>query len=76
MSDSGTQEILQRLTRIETKMDLLGNTKEVAIEALQSARLAHDRIDELSDNQKWLWRTVAGALIVSTIALLFKLKGV
>lgn len=71
-----TNEILQRLTRLETKLDLMGTAKDVASEALVSARAAQLRLDKLEDNQKWLWRTVIGAVIVGAIGLLWKGMGV
>lgn len=42
-------EVLQRLTRLETKMDMIISVKDTAFEALQSTRSAHKRID---DNEK------------------------
>jgi len=69
------QEILQRLTRVETKLDMMVSAKDIASEAQQLGKSAHKRLDSLEDHQKWLWRTVASALIVGLINLLFKLKG-
>lgn len=40
-------EILQRLTRVETKLDMQLNAKDIATEALQSTKAAHHRLDEL-----------------------------
>lgn len=70
------QEILQRLTRVETKLDMMVSAREIANEALQSTKAAHKRLDSIEDNQKWLWRTVVAAIIVGAINLLFKMKGV
>jgi uncharacterized protein YPO0396 len=39
-------EILQRLTRVETKLDMQINAKDMAAEALQPTKQAHHRIDE------------------------------
>ncbi|CAG7647390.1 hemolysin XhlA family protein [Paenibacillus allorhizosphaerae] len=69
------QEILQRLTRVETRMDMMVSARDIANEAQQLGKSAHKRLDSLEDNQKWLWRTVASALIVGLINLLFKIKG-
>lgn len=74
-------EILQRVTKVETKMDEMTNAKEMAQEALQSTRSAHHRIDELKndvteDNKeikgdlKWLWRTAFTGLITGFVGLL------
>lgn len=70
-----TNEILQRLVRLETKLDLMGAAKDVANEALLSSKSAHHRLTTIEDNQKWLWRTVIGALIAGAIALLWKGAG-
>jgi predicted nucleic acid-binding Zn-ribbon protein len=44
--DDVQSEILQRLTRVETKLDMQINAKDMAAEALQSAKSAHHRIEE------------------------------
>lgn len=61
-------EILQRLTRVETKLDAQLNVKDIAQEALQSAKSAHHRLDKIEDGQKWLWRTISGSLIAIVMA--------
>jgi hypothetical protein len=75
MPGDETNEILQRLVRLETKLDLMGAAKDVANEALLSAKSAHHRLSAIEDNQKWLWRTVIGAVIAGGIALLWKGAG-
>ncbi|MFD0682363.1 MULTISPECIES: hemolysin XhlA family protein [unclassified Paenibacillus] len=72
MHDEETGEILQRLTRVETKLDLMINARDIANEALQSTKAAHKRLDTLEENQTWLWRTAIAALIVGGIGLLWK----
>jgi hypothetical protein len=68
-------DILQRLTRVETKLELMANAKDVAGEARQSVKTAHKRLDELASNQNWLWRTVITALLVGGINLIWKFIG-
>ncbi|MFB5761089.1 hemolysin XhlA family protein [Paenibacillus medicaginis] len=72
--DGVQTEMLQRMTRVETKVDNMDEkldraimASETAIEALQSAKSAHHRIDSIEETQKWLWRTVAGAVITVVI---------
>lgn len=67
-------EILQRLTRVETKLDMQLNAKDIANEALISSKSAHHRLDGIDDTQKWLWRTVGGTVIAATIAFIVKWK--
>jgi len=72
-------DIRERVVRMETKFDSMTNVretaeeaKEKASEALLSSRSAHHRLNEIADNQRWLWRTVIGAVIAGAIALLWK----
>lgn len=75
MKHDDMKELLVGLTRVETKLDTLGNVKEVAIEAQQSAKSAHMRIDRLDKLVFWLGTTVVGAVIVGAITALFKFAG-
>ncbi|MGF7049103.1 chaperonin cofactor prefoldin [Paenibacillus sp. DS2015] len=73
-----TTEILQRLTRVETKLDAQLNAKDIAQEALSSAKSAHHRLDEIEADQKWLWRTIGGSVIgivMAAIVTAVKLGG-
>lgn len=70
-------EMLQRITRVETKVDGMDKkldraiaANETAVEALSSAKSAHHRLDKIEDNQKWIWRTLVGALIVAVAAFI------
>ncbi|MFU1796958.1 hemolysin XhlA family protein [Paenibacillus azoreducens] len=70
--DEVQAETLQRITRVETtvvnmneKLDRAIAANETAVEALSSAKSAHHRLDKIEDNQKWLWRTFAGAILVA-----------
>lgn len=68
-------EILMSLARLETKMDNLGNVKEVSAEALQSAKSAHLRLDKLEETVGkvlfWTSTTIIGSLLIGLIGLLF-----
>lgn len=69
------KELLVGLTRVETKLDTLGNVKEVAIEAQQIAKNAHLRIDRLDKLVFWIGTTVVGTIITGAIMTLFKFAG-
>ncbi|MDC2863796.1 hemolysin XhlA family protein [Bacillus sp. BP-3] len=69
------RELLVGLTRVETKLDSLGNVKDVAIDAQQSAKSAHLRIDRLDKLVFWIGTTVIGAIITGAIMALFKVAG-
>ncbi|MCK9599221.1 MAG: hemolysin XhlA family protein [Sphaerochaeta sp.] len=62
-------EVLQRLTRIETKIDQYDETREKAEEAYNLSQVNKDDITEIKDSMKWLARTVAGAIIVAIIGI-------
>ena len=78
-------EMLQRMTRVETKVDGMDEkldraitANETAVEALSSAKSAHHRLDKIEDAQKWLWRTIAASIItivVGAILTVIKLQG-
>jgi hypothetical protein len=58
---SSEDQILQRLTRVETKLDIMlsDNSRE-------------KRIAELEDNQRWLWRAIFGTFIAGAVSYLLK----
>ncbi|MFC4600670.1 hemolysin XhlA family protein [Cohnella hongkongensis] len=75
-------EIRERVVRLETKIDAMTDVRETAeaaresaLEALQSVRSAHLRINEIADNQRWLWRTLVGAIVAAVIAAVTNLQG-
>lgn len=72
-------EMLQRITRVETKVDGMDKkldhaivANETAVEALTSSKSAHHRLNKIEDNQTWLWRTTIAALIVGAVNILWK----
>ena len=40
----------------------------------EKIKVANNRIKDLEENNKWLWRAFAGALISAAIAFLIKIK--
>ncbi|MBB6730069.1 hemolysin XhlA [Cohnella zeiphila] len=78
-----TNEILQRLTRVETKLDLMNSAREIAQEGLLSAKEAHHRLDELREElvgykqtTKWLVGTTISLAGVTLSALGLMIKAV
>ncbi|ANC22803.1 MULTISPECIES: hypothetical protein [Bacillus] len=65
-------KVIIGLTRVETKIDGLGNVRELAIDVQQSAKSEHLRVDCLVF---WMGTTVIGSIIAGAIALLFKFLG-
>jgi uncharacterized membrane protein YjjP (DUF1212 family) len=75
MDDQGVQtEILQRLTRVETKLDMQLNAKDIANEALSSAKEAHEQLKKIEDNYKFLWRTMVTSIVAAAVAFIIKWK--
>lgn len=70
-----TNEILQRLARVETKLDMMLENKEMAEdalktanEALQSTKSAHRRLDTHAKVIYWAATTIIGAVIIGIIS--------
>ena len=53
-------EVLQRLTKIETNTEGLNEISGTARNALAKSEENSKDIDEIKENQKWAWRTIAG----------------
>jgi hypothetical protein len=66
------QEILQRITRVETKLDIFASAKETANEALQTSKDAHRRIEKIEKMIWFLVSTVLSSLILSVMGFIFK----
>lgn len=75
-------DIRERVVRVETKIDSMTDVratadkaKAMAGEALHYGRTAHEQLNEIKDNQRWLWRTVIGGLLTGAISILWRLWG-
>lgn len=68
------REVLDRLIRLETKIDLQDykGLSEKVEAASNKADNNEDRIKKLEDANRWLTRLVIGAIISAIIALLLK----
>lgn len=73
------QEILERIVRIETKIDGYNNLREKLDNAVKTNDVQDEKIVTLDkniikieDNQKWIWRTLAGAIVVIALNLFFE----
>lgn len=72
MPEADAQEILQRLTRVETKLDMMINARDIAQEALQSTKVAHHRLDKIDKTLFWLFTTFGAAFIIALVAFVIK----
>lgn len=68
-------EIRERLVKIETMLENITNTNNLKLETVEEKiKVANNRIKNLEENLKWLWRAIAGALISSVVAFFIKLR--
>jgi hypothetical protein len=63
MDESIVQSILQRLTKIETLLEL--NNKNLEEKVDSDINNMDSRITKIENNNTWLWRTIVGAIIVA-----------
>ena len=67
------REVLDRLTKIETKLDDYNTMKEKTDDAHNLSIQNEKDIDEIKDKIKWLSRTIVGAIIAGIVGLIFAL---
>lgn len=72
------REVLDRLTRIETKTDGLDELKKVVYQNRDDIRENNNeienlkkQIEETKEKNKWWFRTIASAITVSIVGLIF-----
>lgn len=68
MEDNILNELLERVVRIETKIDGYNNLREKLDRTYGMALSNRENIQEMKDTQRWLFRTFIGAIIASFIA--------
>lgn len=74
MADDKLGEVLERVARIETKIDNYNNLREKLDMAYGLARQNERDLGKLLDNTKWLWRTIAGAILLGVLNTMVKFK--
>lgn len=67
------REVLERLTKIETKLDDYTNFRNKTEEAYSLSKENEKKIEEIKDKMKWLSRTVIGGIIAGAIGIIFVL---
>lgn len=65
-------EILERVVSIETKIDGYNNLREKLDKTYGLARQNQKDVLEIKDNTKWLWRTIAGTILVAILGAIIK----
>lgn len=64
-------EVLTRLAVIESKLDEYKELKNAAYEANTRSKENFQEIKELKDKNKWLVRTIVGAIIAEIMGIVF-----
>lgn len=70
MEENFQREVLDRLIKIETKMDNFSETAKKAEAAYNTSLRNAEDIKEIKERNKWLWRTAVGAVITGVIGIL------
>jgi chromosome segregation ATPase len=65
------REVLERLTKIETKLDDYTSIREKTEEAYSLSKENDKEIEEIKEKIKWITRTIAGAIISGAIGIIF-----
>lgn len=71
MDKSFETEVLTRLAVIESKLDGYKELKTIAYSADTRSKENKSEIEELKEKNKWLSRTIIGALIGEIVAIIF-----
>ena len=73
MEHSFENEVLTRLTKIETKIDDYSKNKERTDEAYNLSKENEKDIADINEKIKWITRTIAGAVIAGIIGIAISL---
>lgn len=65
------REVLERLTKIETKLDDYSRMRDRAESAFNLSTENRKEIDEIKEKIKWITRTIAGAIVSGAIGIVF-----
>lgn len=66
-------EVLTQLAVINSKLDSYNKTQEIAVQADNRSKQNEADIKEIKDTNKWAFRTSIGAIITSTVGIIFLL---
>jgi len=64
-------EVIERLVKIETKLDDYNNVKTKTEEASTKAASNEKRIEAIENKIQWITRTIVGAILTGAIAIIF-----
>lgn len=73
MEKNFEREVLDRLTKIETKLDDYATIRGKSDDAYNLSRQNEKEIDEIKDKIKWISRTIAATIITGIGTIVFLL---
>ncbi len=72
-SSNVLQEIREDIVFIKTTLTNITANLDLKLVTLEEKiKVANHRISDLEDQNKWLWKTVVGAILAGVIAVYFK----
>lgn len=76
MSESDAiQEVRETCIEIKGLLKNMSDTTELKLKNFEEKiKVANNRIADLEETNKWLWRAIAGTIISAEIALLINIK--
>lgn len=76
MSESDAiQEVRETVIEIKGILKNMSDTTELKLKNFEEKiKVANNRIADLEETNKWLWRAIAGTIISAAIALLINIK--
>lgn len=75
MPDDATKmmmEVKSDIAHIKAILSTMANTNSIALEAVQSAKSAHHRLDRIEKTVYWAGTTIIGAVIVGIVTFFMK----
>ena len=66
-------EVLERLAKIETKLDDYNGIRSKAEDGYTLSKINKKDIEEIQDKLKWISRTTIGAILTGAISLIYAL---
>lgn len=67
------REVLERLTKIETKIDDYTSIKAKVEEAYNKSKTNEKDIEEINERLKWITRLITGTIVTGIIGIIFTL---
>ena len=65
------REVLERLAKIETKLDDYGSLRDKTEQAYTLSKENEKDIEDIQEKLKWVSRTIVGALITGLVGIAF-----